>query len=53
MNFKFSDLISKWTIFTDCKDNLASDIMAWVKKAGPKVIMSKRKNPVKEPKTKK
>ena len=47
--FKFSDIISKWTISTDCKDNLANDMMAWVKKAAPIVIMSKRKNPIKEP----
>ena len=48
--FKFSDLISKWTISKDCTQEMANNIKHWVKNTGPEVIPSKKNNPIKEPK---
>ena len=45
--YRLNELISKWTIHTDVRDNLSQNIMNWVKKVQPSVIISKKKNPIK------
>jgi len=45
--FKFNQLISKWTISRDCKTSFAEHVLLWLKESKPKVIQSKKNNPVK------
>ena len=49
MRFRFADVISKWTISSDCKTSTFENVLAWVKKAQPVVIYSNKPNPVKDP----
>jgi len=41
MNTKFQDLISKVTFHSDTPENIAQEILQWVKKAEPVILQKK------------